>query len=77
MNFYFGLCKNTKLKVLKRVARVPFTINNNDVSQASSQKYLVAFLDIKLTFEYQFKSLSHEPIKKMGLLRYIENSPSR
>ena len=46
---------------------------NNDVSQASSQKYLGLTLDNRLTFDEHLTNVSNKISKTIGLLRKLQN----
>ena len=58
---------------LKKVCHPPLRFNNNNVSQASSQKHLGLTLDNRLTFDKHLTSVSNKISKTIGLLRKLQN----
>ena len=58
---------------LKKVCHPPLRFNNNNVSQASSQKHLGLTLDNRLTFDEHLTSVSNKISKTIGLLRKLQN----
>ena len=53
---------------LKKVCHSPLPFNNNNVSQASSQKHLGVTLDNRLTFDEHLTNVSNKISKTIGLL---------
>ena len=60
-------------KKLKKVCHSPLRFNNNNVSQASSQKHLGLTLDNRSTFEENLTNVSNKVSKTIGLLRKLQN----
>ena len=58
---------------LKKVCHPHLRFNNNNVSQASSQKYLGLTLDNRLTFDEHLTNVSNEISKTIRLLRKLHN----
>ena len=60
---------------LKKVCHPPppLRLNNNNVSQASSQKHLGLTLDNRLTFDEHLTNVSNKISKTIGLLRKLQN----
>ena len=58
---------------LKKVCHPPLRFNNNNVSQASSQKHLGLTLDNRLTFDEHLTNVSNKISKTIGLLRKLQN----
>ena len=58
---------------LKKVCHPPFRFNNNNVSQASSQKYSGLTLDNRLTFDEHLTNVSNKISKTTGLLRKLQS----
>ena len=58
---------------LKKVCHLPLRFNNNNVSQASSQKHLWLTLDNKLTFDEHLINVSNEISKTIGLFWKWQN----
>ena len=58
---------------LKKVCHPPLCFNNNNVSQASSQKHLGLTLDNRLTFDEHLTNVSNKISKTIGLLRKLQN----
>ena len=56
---------------LKKVCHPPLRFNNNNVSQASSQKHLGLTLDNRLTFDEHLTSVSNKISKTIGLLNIL------
>ena len=51
----------------------PLRFNNNNVSQASSQKHLGLTLDNRLIFDKHLLNVSNKISKTVGLLRKLQN----
>ena len=58
---------------IKKVCHLPLCFNNNNVSQASSQKNLGLTLDNRLTFDKYLANVSNEISKTIGLFRKLQN----
>ena len=58
---------------LKKVCHLPLRFNNNNVSLASSQKYLRLTLDNRLTFDEHLTNVSNKMSKTIGLLWKLQN----
>ena len=58
---------------LNKVCHPPLCFNNNNVSQASSQKHLGLTLDNRLTFDEHLTNVSNKISKTIGLLRKLQN----
>ena len=58
---------------LKKVCHAPLCFNNNNVSQASSQKHLELTLDNRLIFDEHLTNVSNKVSKTIGLLRKLQN----
>ena len=58
---------------LKKVRHPPLRFNNNNASQASSQKHLGLRLDNRLTFDEHLTNVSNKIIKTIGLLRKLQS----
>ena len=58
---------------LKKVCHPPLRFNNNNVSQASSEKHLGLTLDNRLTFDEHLTNVSNKISKTIGLLRKLQN----
>ena len=58
---------------LKKVCHPPLCFNNNNVSQASSQKQLGFTLDKRSTFDEHLTSVSNKISKTIGLLQKLQN----
>ena len=58
---------------LKKVRQPPLRFNNNNASQASSQKHLGLRLDNRLTFDEHLTNVSNKIIKTIGLLRKLQS----
>ena len=59
---------------LKKVCHPPLRFNNNNnVSQASSQKRLGLTLDNRLPFDEHLTNVSNKISKTIGLLRKLQN----
>ena len=56
---------------LKKVCHPPLCFNNNNVSQASSQKHLGLTLDNRLIIDKHLTNLSNKISKTIGLLRKL------
>ena len=54
---------------LKKVCYSPLRFNNNNISQASSQKHLRLTLDNRLTFDEHLTNVSDKISKTIALLR--------
>ena len=55
------------------ICHPPLCFNNNNVSQASSQKHLGLTLDNRLTFDEHLTNVSNKISKTIGLLRKLQN----
>ena len=62
---------------LKKVCYPSLRFNNNNVSQASSQKHVGLTLDNRLTFDEHLTNVSNKISKTTGLLRKLQNILSR
>ena len=62
---------------LKKFCHPTLRFNNNNVSQASSQKHLGFTLDNRLTFDKHLKNVSNKTSKTIGLLRKLQNTLPR
>ena len=58
---------------LKKVCHPHLCFNNNNVSQASSQKHLGLKLDNRLIFDEHLANVSNKISKTIGLLRKLQN----
>ena len=58
---------------LKKVCHPPLHFNNNNASQASSQKHLRLTLDNRLTLDEHLTNVSDKIRKTIGLLRKLQN----
>ena len=58
---------------LKKFCHPSLRFNNNNVSQASSQKHLGLTLDNRLTFDEHLTNVSNKISKTIGLLRKLQN----
>ena len=58
---------------LKKFCHSSLRFNNNNVSQASSQKHLGLTLDNRLTFDQHLTNVSNKISKTIGLLRKLQN----
>ena len=58
---------------LKKVCHPPLRVNNNNVSQALSQKHLRLTLDNRLTFDKHSTNVSNKRSKTIGFLRKLQN----
>ena len=58
---------------LKKVCHPPLHFNNNNASQASSQKHLRLTLDNGLTLDEHLTNMSDKICKTIGLLRKLQN----
>ena len=58
---------------LKKFCHPCLRFNNNDVSQASSQKHLGLTLDNRLTFDEHLTNVSNKISNTIGLLRKLQN----
>ena len=58
---------------LKKFYHLSLSFNNNNVSQASSQKRLELTLDNRLTFDEHLTNVSNKISKAIGLLRKLQN----
>ena len=58
---------------LKKVCHPSLRFNNNNVSQASLQKYLGLTLDNRLTFDERLTNVSNKVSKTIGLLQKLQN----
>ena len=58
---------------LKKLFHPSLRFNNNNVSQASSQKHSGLTLDNRLTFDEHITNLSNKISKTIGLLRKLQN----
>ena len=58
---------------LKKFCHPSLLFNNNNVSQASSQKHLGLMLDDRLTFDEHLTNVSNKISKTIGLLRKLRN----
>ena len=58
---------------LKKFCHLSLRFNNNNVSQASSQKHLGLTLDNRLTFDNHLTNVSNKISKTIGLLRKLQN----
>ena len=61
---------------LKKVYHPPLHFNNNNVSQASSQKHLGLTVDNRSTFDQRLTNVSDKISKTIGLLQKLENTVS-
>ena len=61
----------------QKVCHPPLRLNNNNVSQASSQKHLGLTLDNRLTFDEHLTNVSNTISKTIGLLRKLQNIQPR
>ena len=61
---------------LKKVYHPPLHFNNNNVSQASSQKHLGLTVDNRSTFDERLTNMSDKISKTIELLRKLENTVS-
>ena len=68
-----GLKKVIFSRKSKRSTHPPLVFNNNNVSQAFSQKHLGVILDFKLTFEEHLNNVLAKVNKTVGLLRKLQN----
>ena len=60
-------------KKLKKVCHPHLRFNNNNVSQALSQKHLGITLDNRLAFDEHLTNVSNKISKTIGLLRKLQN----
>ena len=60
-------------RTLKKVCHPPLRFNDDNVSQASSQKHLGLTLDNRLTFDEHLTNVSNKISKTTGLLRKLQN----
>ena len=58
---------------LKKFCHPSLRFNNNNISQASSQKHLGLTLDNRLTFDKHLTNVSNKISKTIGLLRKLQN----
>ena len=58
---------------LKKFCQPSLRFNNNNISQASSQKHLGLTLDNRLTFDEHLTNVSNKISKTIGLLRKLQN----
>ena len=52
-------------------------VNNNAVTQSTTQKHLIMLLDVKLDFEGHLKNIYNKVNKTIGLLRILHNALPR
>ena len=62
---------------LKKVCHPPLRFDNNNVSQASSQKHLGLTLDNRLTLDQHLTNVSNKISNTIGLLQKLQNILSR
>ena len=62
---------------LKKVCHPPLRFDNNNVSQASSQKHLGLTLDNRLTLDEHLTNVSNKISNTIGLLQKLQNILSR
>ena len=62
---------------IKKLPHRSLVLNNNNVLQASSQKYLGETLDVKLTVDEHLSSVLNKVNKTIGLLRKLQKLLSR
>ena len=62
---------------IKKLPHPSLVLNNNMVSQASSQKHLGVTLDIKLTFDAHLNNVLNKVNKTIGLLHKLQNLLSK